>query len=100
MSLLQTGAITLPSWAQFVLTLAGGWLAGVGSAVVAFWRRLVTFEKRVDGRLQAIEQTIYGRRGEAGGLVADVAHTDRGVARIEKLLVRICAKLGIEDGME
>lgn len=91
----------LPSWVQFVLTLAGGWLTGVGTMVVAFWRRINAFEGRIGERLQKVEQTVYGPREDPNtGLVSKMAHSADGMTRVERLLVKICNKLGIEDGLE
>lgn len=93
--------LNLPSWVQFTLTLAGGWLTGVATMVIAFWKRIGNFERLLAGRMQKVEQTVYGPREDPGtGLVAKVTTASNGVGRIERLLVKICQKLGIEDGFE
>lgn len=93
--------LNLPSWVQFTLTLAGGWLTGIATMVVAFWKRITSFEKGVGIRVQKVEQTVYGPREDpSSGLVAKMAHADNGVTRMERLLVKICQKLGIEDGLD
>lgn len=84
----------LPSGMQFALTVVGGWLAGVASAVFAFWRWSI----RLVSRVQALEQTIYGKRGEPG-LVHKVNGVNETLEEIKRLLVKLCQKAGIEDGL-
>jgi hypothetical protein len=91
-------AIDLPSWLQFVLTMIGGWVAGVGTLGIVLWRRMVDLEQRVLSKLQSIEQTVYGRREAPGGLVAQMTNAEHGIDRIEKLLVRLCEHLKIPHG--
>lgn len=87
----------LPGWLQFWLTLAGGWMLGLGTAWLAVFRRF----GRVESRLQRVEQTVYGTRDNPqDGLVAKQAHNGDGIARVEKLLIRICQKLNIPDGLD
>ncbi|HEX7828657.1 MAG TPA: hypothetical protein VF787_03340 [Thermoanaerobaculia bacterium] len=91
----------LPSWLQFVLTLAGGWLTGVGTMVIAFWKRISRFEALIAGRVQKIEQTVYGPREDpSSGLVAKQAASTNGISRVEKILIRIAEKLEIEVDLE
>lgn len=84
----------LPTWVQFLLTVAGSWIAGVGTAWLSVWRRV----DRHETRLQALEQTVYGRRGE-DGIVHKVNHIDDGIDLIKRAVARICQKLDIEDGL-
>jgi hypothetical protein len=87
---------SLPVWLQFALTAVGGWVMGAGSVFVGLWRKIVALEKAIEIRLHGIEQTLYGPTGAAErGLVQQVRHADDGIARIEKVLVKICEHLDI-----
>lgn len=101
----------LPSWIQFALTLAGGFVMGLATAWIAAFRRLNRQEgqlaaiettlkiadlPRLENRMQGTEQSLYGRRGEIG-IVQRMDHVDNGIEKINLLLREIATKLGIED---
>lgn len=100
----------LPTWVQFFLTLAGGFVLGLATAWVAAFRRLNTQEGKLAGirtalevadlprlgeRMQSVEETVFGRRGGVG-LVHRVDDGHNGIEWMKRALQRIADKLEIE----
>lgn len=81
----------LPAWLEFILTLFGGWMLGVLSAIWYFIQRLVKVEQAV-----ALMDQMLGD-GNRAGLVHKVNKIDEAQDRMTKLLVRIATTLKIDD---
>lgn len=102
--------MSLPTWLQFFLTLAGGFILGLATAYVAVFRRLNRQEAevrdtarrladaelpRMEQRLQSTERTLYGRRGEVG-LAQRFDAMESGIEQVKRILSRIADKLEVE----
>lgn len=85
---------TMPAWLEFMLTLFGGWMLGVLSAVWYFLQRLVTLENRVN----LMDQTLGD--GHRDGLVSDVKTIKREQGKMTNLMVRVATKMGIDDALD
>lgn len=91
MHLVDAAMWQLPAWLEFILTLFGGWMLGVLSAIWYFLQRLVKVEQAV----ALMDQTLGD--GNRIGLVQKVNKIDEAQDRMTKLLVRIATTLKIDD---
>jgi hypothetical protein len=81
----------IPAWLEFVLTLFGGWMLGVLSAVWYFLQRLT----RVEQQVALMDQTLGD--GNRAGLIQSVEKIKKDQDAMTRLMVRVATKLGIDD---
>lgn len=89
--LADPGTWGLPAWLEFILTLFGGWMLGVLSAIWYFLQRMTTLERKVD----LMDQTLGD--GNRAGMIKDVRDIKDDQGKMTRLLVRIATTLKIDD---